>query len=1018
MHLDKEALYDNALQLKKAVNILKEENDRLKARLAQSEEESSKKNKLLQEMVGQLANTTIPSQISKSHKETSLVLALKQKVKELEAGNAELMAANFNLKKDIRLTKQNEYEQINKAYEDECKRLRSMLDELLNSKNAGNPVEYVELEEKMLEQRSIITELKNKNKQLSQELASAKNSESQALDRLKENDEKESKSKKYKEKASKYKKEITDYKNQIDDLTKEIDELKLKIDELENINTKREQDTTQTDLVNKLTQEAEKMKKEKEELRKKADIAEKRVIEKEREMREERNKAKEKEEEYVLKSFEDKEKLNQRIVRLERELSVKAKELAENDKKSKEIEVATKAIASARQDIKNIINEPELSYTKILFKIILIKSKKSLDDLKEIIFSEFSPEERISIKELTKIFMKPFIGLSNLDAENLSRFLIEPRDSDSIVYNRYADRVMIEVRIKFDSFLNLLYPKDFIGLLPKIAESSIQKLKPRFRYLKNAVEEITNDQNLMDALKWAQVCHTNCTELNNLEKDYLISIMVDEKNDLKHLDFGKLIEKVENVKLESKDKEITSNEIPHENHQEIKKEIMPEKPIISKESGIKKLPEQISKNEIKNQENIEEKPKVIAAEYKKIGEISKNNNEIQENAEIIEKSSKNEMKNKEIEKPIENIKKSEDSLTNPIKNESPPKKIDVEPQEAEIMPLSHKTKTPPEKLDSDKNSLKMEKLSQKPDSEILDSKSNDKNSPHENEEIEPLESKEKTIKSEEESDKKANENAEKEHPRKKHEEYIQLIKECLEEKQITLPEAIQEKIALGKGEEEGETYEIIMIPDLVYALSPICSDKMGYEKIAGLGDFFRSMVDNNENYILVEDLYEIFGLGKEINEDNDLKSDENAKENEGIEDEEGLLEGIEQLDNDSLGIIAQIIGYLEENKVNFFELFKESMYQQQISIGDQEVSVDVIESKEFYRALAEAKILDGEHQNLSEFLCLDKEYPNIFLVKKIVKLIEYVAMNAENMAGEGVPEDVEENDENDEKDID
>lgn len=46
-------------------------------------------------------------------------------------------------------------------------------------------------------------------------------------------------------------------------------------------------------------------------------------------------------------------------------------------------------------------------------------------------------------------------------AEKLGRFLIEPREQTSIVYNQYLDKPAVEIRIKLNSFLEIDYPTDF-----------------------------------------------------------------------------------------------------------------------------------------------------------------------------------------------------------------------------------------------------------------------------------------------------------------------------------------------------------------------------------------------------------------------------------------------------------------------------------------------------------------------------------------------------------------------------
>jgi hypothetical protein len=87
------------------------------------------------------------------------------------------------------------------------------------------------------------------------------------------------------------------------------------------------------------------------------------------------------------------------------------------------------------------------------------------------LFAEYTAEEFLSIKELMKIFKKNPLKLKHVDAEDLSRFLIEPREKSIVVYNKYAEKLMIDVRMKFDTFLNIDYPSNLSAEIPKIKES-------------------------------------------------------------------------------------------------------------------------------------------------------------------------------------------------------------------------------------------------------------------------------------------------------------------------------------------------------------------------------------------------------------------------------------------------------------------------------------------------------------------------------------------------------------------
>lgn len=82
-------------------------------------------------------------------------------------------------------------------------------------------------------------------------------------------------------------------------------------------------------------------------------------------------------------------------------------------------------------------------------------------------FDEYAGEEKISVKELTKIFQRPLLKMRAQDAEDMARYLIEPRDQPTIAYNKYVDKPMVEARIKFDSFLNAGHMREFQQKIPE-----------------------------------------------------------------------------------------------------------------------------------------------------------------------------------------------------------------------------------------------------------------------------------------------------------------------------------------------------------------------------------------------------------------------------------------------------------------------------------------------------------------------------------------------------------------------
>jgi len=254
-----------------------------------------------------------------------LIAALKQKLKMTESENNTIRQEAENLRRNLRLTKNNEIEvnilnknikaQI-KVYDEECQRLRLMLKEFINEKHTGNPTEFQDMEERLLEQKVFINEQNKKNQELEAELKRMMKENEELSEKNKEEHEKEAKVTKLKEKLGKKKKTIESYKEKIQGLAEENTELKKKLDESKVVRTEKREDVlAHAKVPQEQNTEIEKLKKEKEEFKRRAEESERKAREKDRQIREEQVKFKDKEEELTLKLFEDTEKLNQRIVR-------------------------------------------------------------------------------------------------------------------------------------------------------------------------------------------------------------------------------------------------------------------------------------------------------------------------------------------------------------------------------------------------------------------------------------------------------------------------------------------------------------------------------------------------------------------------------------------------------------------------------------------------------------------------------------------------------------------------------
>jgi hypothetical protein len=519
--MDKETLYDNAIQLKKMVNALQKENEKMKSKLIQEKGECNKKDKLLQNLVTQLNGSTV---LPSNYKEAALTVSLKKIVKQSELEIAALKEENLRLNRSIKLTKQNELETMNIMLKKECKRLRSMLETLIRDRN---PSGFTKLETKLLEQRSIVNELKEKNDKLRYEAEKAKEAERQALDTIKELEEKELK--KQRVRVMPKKQDVKEAREEIERLISEKKQLEHKLTLMESMKAETKSNTTNNDELKKEKEANNNLVKQVADLKKRVEESSVKLVEKDKQIREVKATAKEKEEAYMLKELEEKERLTKRIVRLELELSAKTKEATENPKFNNEV---SKPLTAIREITKPLVEVDELGYAKHTFRLVLIQQKKSFNELKDTLFFQYTPDESISIKELTKIFQR--LNLSLLEAENLARYLIEPRDQQEVVYNKYNEKSMTSIRISLDSLLNPDNSKDIYNDLSSIIQAAINKIKDRYKYIRNAVQGIEGN---LDSIEWERICKKQCPELSSIEWDCLLSLIVNERNDLRDLVF-------------------------------------------------------------------------------------------------------------------------------------------------------------------------------------------------------------------------------------------------------------------------------------------------------------------------------------------------------------------------------------------------------------------------------------------------------------------------------------------------
>lgn len=132
---DKEQMYEEVLNLKNNTNAIKAENVKLKTKIKQDENELAKKDKIIKDILAKnpIPELKLPSSQIQTHRstnETHLIVALKEKVKEVKQENNALNEEIQTLKQSIKYTAMHEMETEIKMYAEECNRLRNKLEEI------------------------------------------------------------------------------------------------------------------------------------------------------------------------------------------------------------------------------------------------------------------------------------------------------------------------------------------------------------------------------------------------------------------------------------------------------------------------------------------------------------------------------------------------------------------------------------------------------------------------------------------------------------------------------------------------------------------------------------------------------------------------------------------------------------------------------------------------------------------------------------------------------------------------
>lgn len=269
-----------------------------------------------------------------------------------------------------------------------------MLNELINSKHAGNPTEYMNIEEKILEQSIMLKELQQKNEELNTKLEQKIREEANAKERISEITESLSKIQNKPDKTAKYKKKIEEFEIKLAELQGNLEKVQKEHD-IKEKNKKQpspewqKQKEEMTKAQNEVQAEISRSGKVVEDYKNKYEASKQKSLEweKERKNADENLKKLEQDLESKLNQLrsEQQNKLTECnifliiIILVEREYDQKKKQQADLAK-PKEIPAVIPKVQ------KNIVEEEALYYIKLTIRAKLINSRINKEKLMQVIF--------------------------------------------------------------------------------------------------------------------------------------------------------------------------------------------------------------------------------------------------------------------------------------------------------------------------------------------------------------------------------------------------------------------------------------------------------------------------------------------------------------------------------------------------------------------------------------------------------------------------------------------------------
>lgn len=159
---ERERLYDDVMKQRMATNNLKDENTKLRTRLHMTENELTRKDKIIDELIqqNQTDNLTGANKFGSQQRGKAdshhLVINLKRKVRDQQLELNTRRDEVELLKRNIKNTRTHETEIEIKMYMDECIRLRKQLEEVIKSKDTFADPQELKIIEQKFQQRDMV----------------------------------------------------------------------------------------------------------------------------------------------------------------------------------------------------------------------------------------------------------------------------------------------------------------------------------------------------------------------------------------------------------------------------------------------------------------------------------------------------------------------------------------------------------------------------------------------------------------------------------------------------------------------------------------------------------------------------------------------------------------------------------------------------------------------------------------------------------------------------------------------